>query len=72
MADEEEQLSDFLGREYNHDVWKPSKGGQELFRSVTHAGEPVPDFTLPDLDGGEVTLSRLKGKPVINEFGSIT
>ena len=69
---QEEKVSEFLGREYNFDVWKSSPQGQVLFKSVAHAGEPVPDFTLPTLDGGEVTLSGLKGKPVVIEFGSIT
>jgi len=27
---------------------------------------------LPSLDGGEVQLSRLRGMPVVIEFGSIT
>ncbi|MCH8110010.1 MAG: redoxin domain-containing protein [Chloroflexi bacterium] len=50
----------------------PSDEKFEDFKSVVHAGEPAPDFTLPPLDGGEVTLSKLKGKPVMIEFGSIT
>ncbi|MEM1431071.1 MAG: thioredoxin-dependent thiol peroxidase [Pseudomonadota bacterium] len=31
-------------------------------------GSPAPDFTLPRDGGGEVTLSALKGKPVIVYF----
>lgn len=31
-------------------------------------GHPAPDFTLPDQDGNPVSLSGLKGKPVILYF----
>jgi thiol-disulfide isomerase/thioredoxin len=41
-------------------------GPDETF--TANAGEPAPDFTLPLLDGGEVTLSQLKGKIVILDF----
>ena len=32
------------------------------------AGAKAPDFTLPDQDGDEVTLSQLRGKPVVLYF----
>ena len=32
------------------------------------AGDPAPDFTAPDDDGGEFTLSALRGKKVILYF----
>jgi len=32
------------------------------------AGAPAPDFTLKTLDGGEVTLSDLRGRPVLINF----
>lgn len=35
-------------------------------------GEPAPDFTLMDHDGKEVTLSALKGKPVVLEWTNPT
>ena len=31
-------------------------------------GDPAPDFTLPDAEGNEVTLSALRGKQVIIYF----
>ena len=31
-------------------------------------GQKAPDFTLPDQDGAEVTLSGLRGKPVVLYF----
>lgn len=31
-------------------------------------GEEAPDFTLPDQDGNEVTLSELRGRPVVLYF----
>ena len=32
------------------------------------AGDPAPDFTLPDADGNQVTLSDLRGRRVIVYF----
>jgi len=32
------------------------------------AGETAPDFTLPDQHGDEVTLSQLRGRPVVVYF----
>ena len=32
------------------------------------AGQEAPDFTLPDQDGNEVTLSALRGQPVVLYF----
>ncbi len=65
-------MSDFLGREYNFDIFKYSMAHFDLFKTTTHAGELAPDFTLATVDGEEVTLSKLRGKPVMIEFGSIT
>lgn len=31
-------------------------------------GAPAPDFTLTSIDGREVTLSGLRGKPVVLVF----
>jgi peroxiredoxin Q/BCP len=31
-------------------------------------GQPAPDFTLPDQDGAPVTLSELRGQPVVLYF----
>ena len=31
-------------------------------------GDAAPDFTLPDQDGNEVTLSELRGRPVVLYF----
>ncbi len=65
-------MSDYFGREYNYAVWKPSVGEFAAFKTITHAGDPAPDFTLPALDGRDVALSRLRGMPAVIEFGSIT
>jgi thioredoxin-dependent peroxiredoxin len=35
---------------------------------VVAEGETAPDFTLPDQDGTEVTLSDLRGQPVVLYF----
>jgi thiol-disulfide isomerase/thioredoxin len=39
---------------------------QELRASILN--EPAPDFTLKDLNGGEVSLASLKGKVVVVDF----
>ncbi len=66
-------MSDFNGIEYNYEDWPgPSTRAYEAFKHIAHAGSPAIDFTLPSLDGDEVTLSSLKGKPVVIEFGAIT
>lgn len=36
--------------------------------AAPHVGEPVEDFTLPDQDGAEVTLSTFLGTPVVLFF----
>ncbi len=64
---------EFLGGLYNLTVWKPKDAEHVYFQQqAPKAGEAAPDFTLPLLGGGEVTLSSLRGKPVMMEFGSIT
>jgi peroxiredoxin Q/BCP len=35
---------------------------------VVEEGQEAPDFTLPDQDGSEVTLSELRGRPVVLYF----
>ena len=65
--------AEFLGRSYNFSEWRSTLEEREYFRStVARAGDPAPDFTLPSLNGAEVTLSSLRGTPVMIEFGSIT
>ncbi len=54
-------------------VWKPKTAEHEYLRTMApKVAEMATDFTLPLLDGGEVTLSSLRGKPVMIEFGSVT
>lgn len=36
--------------------------------AVPEVGRPAPDFTLPALDGGRLSLSSLRGKPVVLNF----
>ena len=68
-----DEPEEFLGGPYNLSVWKPKDAEHRHFQqNAPKAGEPMPDFTLPVLDGGELTLSSLRGKPVMIEFGSVT
>jgi peroxiredoxin Q/BCP len=39
-----------------------------MMTTLVDAGSPAPDFTLPTGDGGSVTLSALKGHPVVVYF----
>ncbi len=54
--------------------YDPAATGANNRREVSKAapqsmtGQPAPDFTLRDLDGREVKLSALRGKPVLLDF----
>ncbi len=64
---------DFLGRDYNLTIWKPTRAEREYFRSEgPRVGTLAPDFTLPSIDGGELNLESLRGTPVVLEIGSMT
>ena len=62
----------FHGHDYNYDASPYLKEPHQEFRNIMRAGEVAQDFTLPMLDGGSLTLSELRGRPVLIEFGSIT
>ena len=62
----------FHDHEYNFDASPYLTEPFLDFRNTMRAGEMALDFTLPALDGDTVTLSDLRGKPVLIEFGSIT
>jgi hypothetical protein len=65
-------MSAFFDRDYNYEIWSPSAKEAAYFKTITHAGDPAPDFTLPTLDGRAISLSGFRGLPVFIEFGSIT
>jgi cytochrome oxidase Cu insertion factor (SCO1/SenC/PrrC family) len=65
-------MSDFHGHEYNYEASPYLSEPFWEFRDIMRAGSMAQDFTLPTLDGETVTLSDLRGKPVLIEFGSIT
>ena len=43
-----------------------------IARRGVQPGELAPDFTLPDVEGGSLTLSHLRGSPALLRFGSAT
>jgi peroxiredoxin len=48
---------------------RSSPGSQPGEASSTVGGErPAPDFTLPDLNGTQVSLSQFRGQPVVVNF----
>jgi len=50
-------------------VFAPNQDRQQnLVESALRAGKPAPDFTLPTLDGKEVSLSQFRGQPVLINF----
>ena len=73
VRETEPKLTEFLGQPYNFIDWVKTVSEREnyLRNQVVRAGEVAPDFTLPLLEGGELSLSDLRGKPVMIECGSI-
>jgi cytochrome oxidase Cu insertion factor (SCO1/SenC/PrrC family) len=65
-------MSDFHGHEYNYEASPYLSEPFGESRDIMRAGSMAQDFTLPALDGGTITLSDLRGKPMLIEFGSIT
>ena len=59
----------FHGAEYNYEIPQYPTQPNADFNRIMRAGESVEDFTLPALEGTEVTLFELQGKPVLIEFG---
>ncbi len=45
-----------------------SAGSEPLTPSMARVGEPAPDFKLENLDGQSVSLSDLRGKPILLNF----
>lgn len=43
-------------------------GGGTTLPNVLSEGQEAPDFTLPDQEGNAVTLSELRGRPVVLYF----
>jgi hypothetical protein len=69
----DDESLDFLGRPYNLTVWKPTRAEREYFRNEgPRAGMLAPDFELPSIDGGKVSLESMRGMPVVLELGSMT
>lgn len=60
--------------EYNYEHFKPKvllEDGQRTIEARgIKPGEMAPDFELPQVGGGTLRLSELRGKPTILHFGS--
>ncbi len=46
----------------------PGAAAEAPAATTVAIGQPAPDFTLPDLDGKQVSLAQFKGKPVVLEW----
>jgi len=58
---------------YNYTAYGQCDVGAPDFWEVAGVGSQAPNFTLPDLDGNQISLMSFKGKKhVLLEFGSIT
>ncbi|MEO8179470.1 MAG: thioredoxin family protein [Deltaproteobacteria bacterium] len=47
---------------------QPAVATAALSAQPAQLGQPAPDFTLPDLDGKQVSLAAFRGKPVVLEW----
>jgi peroxiredoxin len=64
-----------LTNDYNYSTFTTSeaRGKTKVFANAVRAGDEAPDFDLPTLDSGRVTLSQFRGeKYVVLQFGAIT
>jgi peroxiredoxin len=58
---------------YNYESFGSCEIDAPDFWSVATVGSRALDFTLPDLDGNQISLTSFAGKKhVLLEFGSIT
>ena len=46
----------------------PTATGEPAILPALAPGNPAPDFTLKTLDGGQITLSEYRGRPVLINF----
>ena len=46
----------------------PTATGEPAILPALAPGNPAPDFTLKSLDGGQITLSEYRGRPVLINF----
>ena len=65
---EDSMLNDALKKFPNHKGLAEVKKSAENRLATRLLGNPAPDFTLPDVNGKEVSLSSLRGKYVLVDF----
>ncbi len=62
--------------DYNFEHFRTKHFVQDLQRTITsqgiQPGELAPDFELPQVGGGSLRLSDLRGKPTVLHFGSLS
>jgi hypothetical protein len=70
-ADEQQSVSEYNFQHFRmHHLFKDALA--TMRSKGVKPGELAPDFTLALTDGGAVTLSHLRDKPVLLHFGSFT
>nr|WP_300003444.1 redoxin domain-containing protein [Tissierella sp.] len=65
---DEENPSQELPKDDEEEDPEEKEGPGKVVNAVPVVGEPLPDFTLKNLEGEDVTLSEIKGKIVLINF----
>ena len=69
---DEKKTADDYNFEHFHTLILLEDGKRTVEAKGICAGETAPDFELPQVGGGSLRLSDLRGKPTILHFGSFS
>ncbi len=60
-------MTQWMGREYNYEIWTPSHAELKYLRTeIPHAGDRGPDFTLPRLTGRDLTPNAVLSREYVS------